>query len=370
MDIAVCLYKYFPYGGLQRDFLRIASVLVNRGNHVRVYTREWAADSKPDWLEIILVPSSGLTNHTKNIRYYNWIQNHLREHPVDRVVGFNKMPNLDVYYGADVCFLEKALSEKSFFYRFSNRFKHYEDFEKRTVGRGLKTKLMIITPNQKRDFQKHYQTEDERFYLLPPGISADRKYSNFNQNIRSSFRQEHHLNDDDFVLLEIGSDFKRKGVDRSIEALASLPQKLREHTFLFVIGQDKAGRFIRQAENLKITNQVKFFGGRDDVPAFIAGSDMLLHPARSENTGTAILEALVGGLPELVTDVCGYAPFVLQAGSGCVLNSPYDQSQFNEILLKSLDRNLLNKWHNNACLFADAEDLYSLPEKAADIILS
>ncbi|MEG0533340.1 MAG: hypothetical protein RR610_18755, partial [Citrobacter sp.] len=24
MIIAFCLYKYFPYGGLQRDFLRVA----------------------------------------------------------------------------------------------------------------------------------------------------------------------------------------------------------------------------------------------------------------------------------------------------------------------------------------------------------
>ena len=45
MKIAICLYKYFPFGGLQRDFLRIAEVLVKRGHEVRVYTREWNADN-------------------------------------------------------------------------------------------------------------------------------------------------------------------------------------------------------------------------------------------------------------------------------------------------------------------------------------
>lgn len=39
---------------------------------------------------------------------------HLREHPVDRVVGFNKMPGLDVYYAADVCYAEKVAQEKGF----------------------------------------------------------------------------------------------------------------------------------------------------------------------------------------------------------------------------------------------------------------
>lgn len=368
MNIAICLYTYFPYGGLQRDFLRIAEVLVKRGHHVRVYTRKWDADVKPEWLDIVFVPTSAFSNHSKNAQYYNWVQNHLKDHPVDKVVGFNKMPNLDVYYGADVCFLEKT-QDKNFFYKLSGRYKHYTEFEKLTVGRGLKTKLMIITPNQKRDFQKHYQTEDDRFYLLPPGISADRKYSNFPINAREKFRSEHQLTDDDFVLLAIGSDFKRKGVDRSIKALASLPQELRSRTYLYVIGLDKEGPFEKRAQELGVSKQVRFWGGRDDVPNFIAGSDLLLHPARSENTGTAILEALVGGLPEIVTDVCGYAPFVKDAETGFVLTSPYNQAQFNDYLLKSLDRELLQKWRNNACHYADSQDLYSLPEKAADIIL-
>lgn len=368
MKIAICLYKYFPYGGLQRDFLRIAEVLVQRGHEVRVYTREWNADTKPQNMEIILVPASGFSNNAKNESFFNWVQNHLQSHPVDRIVGFNKMPDLDVYYGADVCFAEKT-ADKGFFYKLTRRYKHYLEYERQTVGKGIKTKLMIITPNQKRDFQKHYQTEDERFYLLPPGISPDRKYSNFRPNVREAFRGKNHLTEEDFLLLQIGSDFKRKGVDRSIEALASLPEELRKHTFLYVIGLDKPEKFSELAASLKVSERVRFWGGRNDVPDFIAGADLFLHPARSENTGTAILEALVGGLPEIVTDVCGYAPYVEEAQSGLVLESPYDQKQFNDYLQKALNLAQLDKWRNNAKSFADTEDLYSLPEKAADIIL-
>ena len=39
MIVAFCLYKYFPFGGLQRDFMRIASTVAARGHHVRVYTQ-------------------------------------------------------------------------------------------------------------------------------------------------------------------------------------------------------------------------------------------------------------------------------------------------------------------------------------------
>ena len=44
MIVALCLYKYFPYGGLQRDFMRIAKTIAARGHHVRVYTRAWQGE--------------------------------------------------------------------------------------------------------------------------------------------------------------------------------------------------------------------------------------------------------------------------------------------------------------------------------------
>ena len=36
MRIAFCLFKYFPYGGMQRDALRIARLLLARGHAVEL----------------------------------------------------------------------------------------------------------------------------------------------------------------------------------------------------------------------------------------------------------------------------------------------------------------------------------------------
>lgn len=64
------------------------------------------------------------------------MQAHLGEHPADRVVGFNKMPGLDVYYAADVCYAEKVAREKGFFYRLTPRYRHFAAFERATFARG------------------------------------------------------------------------------------------------------------------------------------------------------------------------------------------------------------------------------------------
>lgn len=129
MKIAFCLYKYFPFGGLQRDFLRIALECQARGHQIRVYTMSWEGD-RPVGFEIILVPIQGSTNHRRNMEFHKWVSSHLKMYPVDRVVGFNKMPDLDFYYAADVCYAEKVEQEKGFFYKLTARYKHYLQFEK------------------------------------------------------------------------------------------------------------------------------------------------------------------------------------------------------------------------------------------------
>lgn len=368
MIVAFCLYKYFPFGGLQRDFMRIASTVAARGHHVRVYTQSWEGES-PKTFELIHVPVKSHTNHGRNAEYYAWVQNHLKAHPADRVVGFNKMPGLDVYFAADVCYAEKVAQEKGFLYRLTSRYRHYAAFERATFEHGKSTKLMMLTDKQITDFQKHYQTEPERFKILPPGIYPDRKYSAQIPNSREIYRQKNGIKEQQNLLLQVGSDFVRKGVDRSIEALAALPESLRHNTLLFVVGQDKPRKFEVLAEKLGVRSNVHFFSGRNDVSELMAAADLLLHPAYQEAAGIVLLEAITAGLPVLTTAVCGYAHYIADANCGTVIAEPFSQEQLNEVLRKSLTQSSLRMaWAENARHYADTQDLYSLPEKAADII--
>lgn len=368
MIVAFCLYKYFPFGGLQRDFMRIASTVAARGHHVRVYMQSWEGEC-PKTFELIHVPVKSHTNHGRNAEYYAWVQNHLKAHPADRVVGFNKMPGLDVYFAADVCYAEKVAQEKGFLYRLTSRYRHYAAFERATFEHGKSTKLMMLTDKQITDFQKHYQTEPERFKILPPGIYPDRKYSEQIPNSREIYRQKNGIKEQQNLLLQVGSDFVRKGVDRSIEALAALPESLRHNTLLFVVGQDKPRKFEVLAEKLGVRSNVHFFSGRNDVSELMAAADLLLHPAYQEAAGIVLLEAITAGLPVLTTAVCGYAHYIADANCGTVIAEPFSQEQLNEVLRKSLTQSSLRMaWAENARHYADTQDLYSLPEKAADII--
>ncbi|NHN79406.1 glycosyltransferase family 4 protein [Azotobacter chroococcum] len=370
MQLAFILYKYFPFGGLQRDFLRIALECQRRGHAIRVYSMFWEGEIPPGF-EVLIAPVRALFNHARNERFTAWVQADLARRPVDRVIGFNKMPGLDVYYAADPCYEDKAQTLRNPLYRLWGRYRHFADYERAVFAPQAKTQILMISEVQQPLFVKHYGTPAERFHLLPPGISADRRAPANAGEIRADFRREFALGDDDLLLVQIGSGFKTKGLDRSLKALAALPGALKTRTRLIAIGQDDPRPFQLQVKALGLSGRVEILSGRSDIPRFLLGADLLIHPAYNENTGTVLLEALVAGLPVLVTDVCGYAHYIAEAGCGQVLPSPFDQERLNRALadlLEADDRRALCR--RNGLAYAETADLYSMPQRAADLILA
>ena len=368
MQLAFCIYKYFPYGGLQRDFLQIANACQARGHKVRVYVMNWQGD-KPSQLDIILVPKKGLSNHSRNESYYHWVKAHLQANPVDCVVGFNKMPELDVYFAGDICFAEKV-SHKRFLYKLTKRCKHYLAFEDAVFNQQYYTQIMVLTKQQIADFEHFYHTQQNRFNLLPPGIALDRKYNPESLIKRQQFRQANQIKADAFVMLQIGSDFKRKGVDRSLTAIAALPSELKQKVIYLVVGQDKPEAYQKLAKQLGIEHQVRFYSGRDDIPDFLFAADLLLHPARHEAAGMVLIEGLAAGVPVIVSGNAGYAYHIDDAKAGVVLTEPYSQSELNQAVQTAMTNNEQYQiWHENAIHYGNSADLYHLADRAADIIL-
>lgn len=367
MKLAFCLVKYFPYGGLQRDFLRIAKESIKRGHQIKVFTNQWHGE-RPEGIDIVEFKIKAAANHRRYRAFVGKLEQALKAEHFDKVIGFNKLPNLDFYYAADPCYLAKAHEDRPFAYRCLNRYRALVDFERAVFAPNKKTDILCISPSEKKRFQHYYGTPSARFLPLPPGICRDRKRPENAHAIRVRKRQELGLTDQHRMLLQVGSGFKTKGLDRSIAALASLPSKLKAQTKLFIAGLDAEGPFRRQAASLGVEDQVIFLGGRDDVPELLLAADLLTHPAYRENTGTVLLEAMVAGLPVLTTDQCGYSHYIRDADAGVVLPSPFEQSILDRVLSSMLTSDKSAAWQKNALTFVEHADIYSLPQRAVDHI--
>jgi UDP-glucose:(heptosyl)LPS alpha-1,3-glucosyltransferase len=183
-------------------------------------------------------------------------------------------------------------------------------------------------------------------------------------------RQSLGLEAQELALLLVGSGFITKGLDRAIHAVANVREaqpsvKVR----LLVVGQDNERQFKRLSKRLGVADRVTFLGGRDDVADLMLGADLLVHPARAEAAGVVLLEAVVAGLPIVVTDVCGYAHHVKAARAGIVLPVPFSQAQLDRAVMRNIDGVFRAECRRSALLYGEMTDLYSMHSTGADLMV-
>lgn len=368
MKLAFCLFKHNVYGGLEHDFTAIARACQSKGHIVHAYAMQWLGN-KPDFM-VNLIFSKGYTNHSRCLSYVKNLRTALTKKNYDGVIGFNRMPGLDIYYAADICYAYQVNQKHGRWYHYLPRYKVYSAFEKAVFAPDSKTQIMTISAQQKAHYLRYYNTPCSRFHTLPPGISAQFMAPDNVEELRQKNRQSENIRNDERLILFIGSYFKQKGLDRALRAVAALPPLLKEAVRLYVIGQNNPLRYRLLSKRLGIAKQICFLGAQNqnEIVRLAYAADLLLHPARREAGGSVLLEALAAGVPVLTTENCGFACHVELAEAGTVISAPFIQENLNKALQYSLENERLKVWRKNAVAYGRHADLYSRAEKAADMI--
>lgn len=365
MRIAFCIEHYFLYGGLQRDFFKIATLCYERGHQIDVFTMDWQYEQPAGWT-IYQLGRLGLQNHVHSYKFSQQLKKYLNKKSYDIVVGFNKTPNLDFYFAGDPCYKELIHKTKSFWNYLNPRYKMYSSLEEKVLNNS-KTKIFCLTPQQAESFEKYYPGSRKKIILLPPGVEKTRCANHDAEKIRADFRKKLGRTEKDFILLALGSGFKSKGLDRTLRAIASL--KTKKNIYLYVLGEGPISTFKRCAKKLGIEQHVYFMNGQNNVPEWLQTADLLIHPAYVELAGHVLIESIVAGLGVITTDVCGYAEYIKQAKSGIVLHSPFSQTQLNKTLEVILNnKSLRDIWRKNGIHFGRTNQLYDMHEKAVEIL--
>ena len=331
--VVFSVFKYFPYGGLQLDLMRMAQEFVSRGIKVVVYCMSCDIEQIPEGMEFRKLPAKGWSNHSRARNFEKKLRKELENESFFAHIAFNRLTPADWYFAADMPFVESA--KRSFLQKLLPRYRTFAAMEKELFHPENKTKIFCITNAQQRDFQRLYDTPSERIYQLPPGI--DEKFANALslREKRDEIRSKLGIHEDETLLIQVSSAFRTKGVDRSIAALAFLPESIRCKTRLLVAGKGDPSAYIKFANRCGVGRQVIFAGGRSDVPELIAAADLMIHPARNEATGTVLLESLACGTPVLCSANCGFSPMVKEAGS-LVLPKLFRQKILNRTLMVAL----------------------------------
>jgi UDP-glucose:(heptosyl)LPS alpha-1,3-glucosyltransferase len=139
------------------------------------------------------------------------------------------------------------------------------------------------------------------------------------------------------LLLFVANDFKRKGLDTLLQALAKLPAEVH----LAVAGNPAPiAHYRQQAEKLSVATRVHFLGSLDDlVPAYRA-ADCLAHPTLEDSYAMVVLEAMAHGLPVVVSGPvhCGISRELHDGHEALLLHDPRDAQALARLLRSVLDQ--------------------------------
>lgn len=318
MKLGIFLQHYFPYGGLQRDAVRLAQAAKNAG-HDPVLTVSSMDGDIPEGIQLEILACGGSSNHSKAAKFAKACQQRMEAGEYDTAICFSRVPDTPFHFCGDPCFKDKFERTKSSVTRLLPRYRFLLENELNLFGPTSHTHVFFLAASEIPAYQKYYPVPDDQYTLLPPWLNQPVDFPESDPTIKLELTSGLGIASDDKLLLFVGSDFHRKGLDRAIHALASTQNT---ETHLIVCGQDKAAESLQLAKSLHIEKQVHLLGPRDDVPRWMKVGDALVHPARQETAGMVLLEALTYGLPVICTSLCGYATHVQEAGGTLLSPSP------------------------------------------------
>ncbi len=186
------------------------------------------------------------------------------------------------------------------------------------AGVSQRTARSLQSEFQRHDVTVIYNAADTETFS--PQARAER---------RIAAREKLRFRESDFVLLLIGNDWKKKGLDYLLDAMAMATDlSLR----LLLVGQDDRSACLSRIKQLGIEGKVVFSGPSADVLFFYAAADVYVGPSLDDAFGLPVIEAMACGLPAITSAQSGVSELVTDSTDGFVLNESFDCSTVAQLL--------------------------------------
>ena len=181
--------------------------------------------------------------------------------------------------------------------------------------------FLPVSRGVERELRQYYDIGDAPVKVIPNAADTN-VFRPLTPSERKEWRQKNGLSDRDLLLVYVGGDWKRKGLDLAIRAL----RQIRGETVkLLVIGRDaEQATFQSLAAECGVGQRVVFLGFRRDVAEAMGASDIFVFPSWYEAFSLATIEAAACGLPIVATEINGTEDFIVPGETGFFVRHDVD----------------------------------------------
>jgi len=212
--------------------------------------------------------------------------------------------------------------------------------ERRIFSERRYKRIVAVSRGVARELGEMYGVPPRDITVIPNGVDLEHFHPRWRESVGKGLRRALEIPATHPLILFVGHEFRRKGLEPLLEALGTLND---ESWDLLVAGDDDAALYRDAARRLGIGGRVHFLGSVKDTRDVYAAADLFVFPTAYEAWPLAMLEAAASGLPLIVTRVNGAEDFVVDGRNGLfVERSPGDIAEKILMCLKneSLTRSL------------------------------
>ena len=205
----------------------------------------------------------------------------------------------------------------------------------------------------------------DRTITIHNGIDLE-PYRNPPDGSRRRVRSTLAIPADASVITTVAVQREPKGLQHMIRAM---PAVLTAHpTAIYVLVGDgpHAASLAAEVDALGVTESVRFAGATDDVPAFLAATDVFVLPSLTEALPTVIAEAMAASLPIVATTVGGI-PEMVRHGDTATLVEPGDDQALARSVIHLLD-NPIQATAMGKSAYRSARERFSIEARAAELL--
>ncbi|MBI4062238.1 MAG: glycosyltransferase family 4 protein, partial [Elusimicrobia bacterium] len=184
------------------------------------------------------------------------------------------------------------------------------------------------------DVTRRFGVPAELVSVIQPGFDSCRFNAGGRAEFGSAARAELGVKPDALLYgLVTSGDFEKRGLKAFLSAFAAVARRLPGARAVVVGRESRPGTYLALARELGVADRVIFREPIADVWRFYHALDVYVHPARWEEFGMSVLEALACGLPVITGASVGAAELLREESREFVLADPAGEALSGAMLV-------------------------------------
>jgi UDP-glucose:(heptosyl)LPS alpha-1,3-glucosyltransferase len=312
---------YSSTGGAEAYLKRLAAGLLAQGYRVVLLgTGAWPVEAWPGG-EVVTLANRSLHEFSKQVLESK------KKYNLDLLFSLERVPGCDIFRAGDgvhAAWLahrkRREFFLKSWFSSWMPRHRSIMAMEHQLFAPQESTLIIANSAMVAQEIEHYFSFPKAQVRVIPNGVPPMKALT---QQERRGAREIFGMREREFVVLFVGSGWRRKGLEIAIAAVDKMISTQQAHdrpVCLYV-----AGRGRRPSNPSKA---VRFLGPIKKMELLYSAADLFILPTLYDPFSNASLEALVAGLPVITTRSNGSSEIIEEGVHGSLVDDPSDVEAF------------------------------------------